>query len=400
MAAACLLFVLILCCGEPVLGRNGTMDDWTRLTNTLFSNYSKDVYPVYNLSEALSIDTTMFILSIMEFDEVSGVITLNGGLIHTWTDFRLTWDPSDYGGIEDILISSSLVWKPDVFLVSTAEDMRPFDSGNFDVRVYYNGVCQVGLGRRMVATCSVNMLKFPFDAHECVLLFMQWSVFPEERVLGFTRTDLMLDYYTANGEWTLAKSSVAMSATVPGGLCFTIHITRKPIYFTLSLIIPILLLCFLNPFVFLLPASSGERISYTITMFLSMAVYMSIIGDNLPKVSENMAGMSFFLLISLIYSGTLIILTIFTLRYEALAEVKDFPRIIRRITVCLKKRRKNTVINVRPSDPEEDSGKVDVSDDVDISKDDVMRSIDLSLFGTSLIVIVIFIGWFFFNLLS
>ncbi|XP_069102873.1 neuronal acetylcholine receptor subunit alpha-7-like [Argopecten irradians] len=376
-------------CGQSVQGRNGTMDDWIRLTNTLLTNYSKDVDPVYNLNETLFIDTGMFILSILDFDEVSGVITFNGGLYHTWTDFRLSWNPQDYGGIENILVSSSLVWKPSVFIINTAEDLTPFDSGKFEVRVMSNGRCIISPGRRIVTTCSVDMTKFPVDAHICEAALLQWGVMPEERALTFNRSDVNLDWYTPNGEWTLV-STVVENSTYPGGLRFTINISRKPVYFTLSLIIPIVLLCFLNPFVFLLPASSGERISYTITMFLSMAVYMSIIGDSLPKVSENMAGMSFFLLISLIYSGCLIVLTIFTLRFESLSDVKEFPNCIKRVTTCLKKRKNNKVQRAKSPDFEEECEKKNDSNDV-ITKDDVKGTIDKTLFITSFAVIVIFI---------
>ncbi|XP_033725751.1 acetylcholine receptor subunit beta-type unc-29-like [Pecten maximus] len=395
-----LLLALWSSCGQLVLGRSGTMDDWIRLNNTLFSNYSKEIYPVYDFNDTLVINTAMFLLSILDFDEIAGVITLNGGVGFSWTDFRLTWDPSNFGGIEDILINSTLAWTPKAYLLNTAEDMEPFNLKDFGIRLMYNGNCFIAPGKIMKATCSVDMSDFPLDSHLCSILITLWGVHIDETRLGYNSTEFIMQYYTANGEWDIVDTSVAYSTATVYGVFFNINIKRRPIFFALSLIIPILLLCFLNPFVFLIPASSGERISYTITMFLALAVYMSIIGDSLPSISENMAGMSFFLLITLICSSSLIILTIFTLRYEALSDVSDFPRIIRRLTICFMKKGKNKVnARIHCVDEKEEQRETDEID-CDIKKDDVIRWVNLSLFVTSQIVTMIVIIWFFCHLFT
>ncbi|XP_060072689.1 neuronal acetylcholine receptor subunit alpha-7-like [Ylistrum balloti] len=389
--------LMLLSAGQSVLGRKGTMDDWARLLNTLTSNYTKEIYPVYNLSETLTISMGMFLLSILDFNEVSGVISLNGGVNLNWIDFRLAWNPSEYGGLENILLNSSFVWTPKIFLMTTADDMEPFYLKDFEIRVYHDGRCSVAPGRRMMATCSVDMSQFPIDSHICELILLQWGAFEDETLLKYQSSRVFLSYYTHNGEWDLTKSYVTESQTMQGGLSFTIYITRRPMYWILSLIIPVLLLCFLNPFVFLLPASSGERISYTVTMFLSLAVYMTLIGDNLPKVSENMAFLSFFLLITLTYSGLLVILTIFTLRGELLSDVSKFPRCLRYLALCFKKirrtRRVTQAISQDDSEKEESEKTYDVSDN--LLKDDVMRVTDMLLFVTSLSAMLVITVCFF-----
>jgi hypothetical protein len=42
----------------------------------------------------------------------------------------------------------------------------------------------------------------------------------------------------------------------------------------------------LNVFVFLLPADSGERVGYAITMLLAIAVFLTISSDSLPAMSN------------------------------------------------------------------------------------------------------------------
>ncbi|XP_069102875.1 neuronal acetylcholine receptor subunit alpha-7-like [Argopecten irradians] len=392
---------------KPVHGGSGTMDDWIRLTDKVFANYTKGIYPLYNFSDTLSIDTTMFLLSILDFDELSGVITLSAGLSLTWTDYRLKWNVSDYGGIDYIQVNSSKIWKPKVYVTTAADDLSQFGNDDFDVTVRATGECGYSPGKLLRSTCSVDMTKFPVDTQSCHMQLMLWDSLSNVK-LTFTRTEFLMIYYIPNGEWDITKTSVSdyMGYGSPSRtLDFTLQITRRHIYFIVSLTIPILLLCFLNPFVFLLPASSGERISYTITMFLSLAVYMTLMGDNLPKVSENMAGMSYFLLICLIYSSVLIVLTIFTLRCEATKDVSEFPRWLRRITQSCRKLKSlkirsysKRVENVEePTEKKEHVAEAEIDTDYEclcVNHQDIMRVIDNSLFATSFSFIIIITIWF------
>jgi hypothetical protein len=55
-------------------------------------------------------------------------------------------------------------------------------------------------------------------------------------------------------------------------LYFHIAIKRRATFALLNLILPIFTMGILNLFVFLLPAESGERVGYAITVLLSIAV--------------------------------------------------------------------------------------------------------------------------------
>ncbi|OWF42827.1 Neuronal acetylcholine receptor subunit alpha-7 [Mizuhopecten yessoensis] len=114
----------------------------------------------------------------------------------------------------------------------------------------------------------------------------------------------------------------------------------------------------LTPVVFLLPASSGERINYSITMFLSLTVYMTIVSDSIPKVSEPMAGITYFTLVGLIYSSTVVLLTIVTIRFEAIDDVDKFPKwivsTVKRLVACCQKRRVAQVEDKAEGKPERD----------------------------------------------
>jgi hypothetical protein len=38
-----------------------------------------------------------------------------------WTDYKLTWPPSQYGGIDVVEIPSSDIWVPDIVLYNNAD---------------------------------------------------------------------------------------------------------------------------------------------------------------------------------------------------------------------------------------------------------------------------------------
>ena len=93
-----------------------------------------------------------------------------------------------------------------------------------------------------------------------------------------------------------------------------------------NIVLPILFLCILNVLVFILPAESGERVSYAITVLLAIAVFMTIISDTLPKKSEPLPLISYFLIIDLIVSALTSLFTILNLRIYHKREGKAFPR--------------------------------------------------------------------------
>ncbi|KAH3694719.1 neuronal acetylcholine receptor subunit beta-2-like [Dreissena polymorpha] len=58
----------------------------------------------------------------------------------------------------------------------------------------------------------------------------------------------------------------------------------------------------LNILVFLIPTECGERISFCLTVLLSIAVFLTLVGDNLPKNSSPMSLFSYYLVSVLVIS--------------------------------------------------------------------------------------------------
>ena len=76
----------------------------------------------------------------------------------------------------------------------------------------------------------------------------------------------------------------------------------------INIVIPIVFLGLLNPFVFLLPHESGERVTFSVTILLSFTVFLNVIGDNVPKTSSPMPFLCHYVVIVLITSGIITLL--------------------------------------------------------------------------------------------
>jgi hypothetical protein len=61
-----------------------------------------------------------------------------------------------------------------------------------------------------------------------------------------------------------------MTSTIyyDGIVHFDVYIKRKPLFLCITLVLPILLVSFVNLFVFILPIGSGERTSFSVTIII------------------------------------------------------------------------------------------------------------------------------------
>ena len=164
----------------------------------------------------------------------------------------------------------------------------------------------------------------------------------------------VLDEFESNSEWDVIETSAYEDEeTTDSDVVFTIKLKRKPLYVLLSVIMPIIMLAVLNIFVFVLPSDCGEKASYSITVFLAFAVFLSIISATFPENSEVVALFSIYLIIQTLQS------TIITLIALILTRVISFdsqgipvpPRLIWCLKVitfscCFKKCRRNQVISI------------------------------------------------------
>lgn len=55
-------------------------------------------------------------MAIVLQDPEKDMLNSDAWLKFTWTDSRLTWDPSEYGGLKNMRVSPDQLWLPDTLL--------------------------------------------------------------------------------------------------------------------------------------------------------------------------------------------------------------------------------------------------------------------------------------------
>lgn len=279
--------------------------------------YDKRIRPTNILNEPVRATIDFSLTGINAFDLVSQKLTTTGYLYVWWTDEFLSWESSSFNGIEQVLLPQDDVWKPDIALQNSYEKLSEHGDKFLNVRVDSSGEILWYPYEIFKTTCSVTVKYFPFDAQTCHLKFIPWSSNQEEVNLTKGSKDVDLERYEENGEWDLLAANIeSKHLDGEGAVIISLFMKRKPLFYVLNILFPVLLLSFLNVFVFLLPADSGEKISFSITVFLAFAVFLTIVSTSIPKNSniDDTTIFGIYLLLLEIKSTLVLVSTVLLLR--------------------------------------------------------------------------------------
>ena len=332
-----MLHVLVICILMPYMIQAGTFEDGVALNANLTSGYDTNIRPLQDQSQTLVVDVTLFAIALQEFDEVLERFSLVSVLHIKWTDEKLTWDPSDYGGINSTFFGYEQVWVPELIITNPSEKIDSFGKKWQRIRYESDGRALWKPGAFIQATCGINAYYFPFDIQECAVETFIWGYQPSEVRLTAGRNTVIMDYMTKHGTWDIIDTNVEVVNTGPASSAkFRFRLERKPQYMIINILLPILFLNLLNVLVFLLPAESGERVSYSITVLLSIAVFMTIVSDTLPTTSEPLPLISYTLLGSFSVSSVTTVITVLNLRLFNSKEDERVPHWLIRVYLGFK----------------------------------------------------------------
>lgn len=297
--------LIILFCGFDCY----TSDDVKRFLEDKTPNYNKGIRPIVNQSATMYVDIAFNLVAIQEFDEVKQTMSLTGFFVASWNDEFMQWDPVQYGGMTYVTLETEQFWKPNIVLGNSAGKIEKLTENWNVINFIYNGTTNFLFADAFSVACNVDITYYPWDKQTCGLYVSVLPYATLEIFLVNTNKKLLSTYFTENGAWTFVDSDVKYLDETKTTLNFSITIERKPLFLAINVILPIVFMSFLNAIVFFIPAESGERISYNITVFLSIAVFLTLVSDNLPKTSDPMALFSFYILSILVISICIIFAT-------------------------------------------------------------------------------------------
>ncbi|MEQ2244590.1 Neuronal acetylcholine receptor subunit alpha-3 [Ilyodon furcidens] len=290
-----------------------------RLFRKLFRRYNQFIRPVENVSDPVTVEFELSISQLVKVDEVNQIMETNLWLRHIWNDYKLRWTPADFDGIEFIRVPSNKIWRPDIVLYNNAV-------GDFLVEdktkalLKFDGTITWVPPAIFKSSCPMDITYFPFDYQNCSMKFGSWTYDKAKIDLVLIGSKVNLKDFWESGEWEIIdapgyKHDIKYNCCeeIYPDITYSFYIRRLPLFYTINLIIPCLLISFLTVLVFYLPSDCGEKVTLCISVLLSLTVFLLVITETIPSTSLVIPLIGEYLLFTMIFVTLSIVITVFVL---------------------------------------------------------------------------------------
>jgi hypothetical protein len=235
-----------------------------------------------------------------------------------WKDEFLVWNAS-VSKKEKITRNSSQIWIPDIMIGNNRDyGMRLVERDFGDVIINNDGRVWAWPYINCDIRFSADITKYPFDKQELEIGLLSWTGNADEFQMNIPVYWDPLSLYDEDGEWSMLTHNLANFNQSFGEekpynfVIYTFTIQRKWLYPVLSIIAPVSLTSLINVLVFILPVAGHEKISLSISVFLTMAVFLTIANNTLPKTSQGVSFLVVYLSLQMISSVlTILFATVF-----------------------------------------------------------------------------------------
>ena len=312
--------------------------------------------PPYDDDDEVYLSIKFEMKSILEIDEVQGALATVGSLIVNWRDHRLAWDPMIHRLI-NIYVPQEKVWKPYLVLENGIRTAEELGSSRGLIEVSHDGYVFWRPFAVFTSQCQIEMTYYPYDKQTCDITFKLRSYRVTDVVI--TGADFVKEHSYSNSIWDIESMTTNLGTTdaeIRSFVSFRLNLKRKPIFFFVNMILPILIVGFISNTVFIIPSSTGEKTGFSVTMFLSFAVYLTIVSDQLPKNSDKIALINIYIVVEVCLSVLTLVITSVQVRISSRRNsqsVKGIYMILINIAKFkIGRQRSNKVIEISPQ-PEE-----------------------------------------------
>ena len=157
-----------------------------------------------------------------------------------------------------------------------------------------------------------------------------------------------------NGEWDVLSFTSRLhdeqyenSDAPVSQIIYSVKLKRRPTYFFLYLIFPVLAIVFLSLLIFKIPPDTGERIGFAVTILLTMGVYLMVISQDLPRKADNapLVGVLYVTLFYVMVLGTVTGVITAGISFK----ITTPPQWLRKMVIKLTKKKSKKVGAIRSS---------------------------------------------------
>ncbi|XP_077387291.1 5-hydroxytryptamine receptor 3A isoform X2 [Festucalex cinctus] len=258
--------------------------------------YLANFRPVKHWKQVTSVELYLLLFGILQ-DEKLQTVTTHVWIETLWKNDFLKWKPSDFCNITQFSIPKSMLWTPDINIQEDASDSGSIQKSNY-LTVFANGMLKMTARQRLTSTCTLNLYIFPFDQQNCNITFSAMNTHDQAIQLGTVRgdeyiTNISEQSMVTHGEWSLMHLEVLTNVTSGekpkiSNLIYKVTIQRKPMLYVVIFIIPLCYLLVLDVASYFVGEGRGEKLSFKITVLLSISVLLLILKDMLPSTEDNL----------------------------------------------------------------------------------------------------------------
>ncbi|XP_065170452.1 acetylcholine receptor subunit alpha-like isoform X2 [Atheta coriaria] len=274
--------------------------DAKRLYDDLLSNYNKLVRPVVNTSDVLRVCIKLKLSQLIDVNLKNQIMTTNLWVEQSWYDYKLRWEPKEYGGVQMLHVPSDHIWRPDIVLYNNAD-------GNYEVtlmtkaNIYYNGLVVWQPPAVYKSSCAIDVEFFPYDVQTCVLKLGSWTYdgfkvdlrhMDEKAGSNVVEVGVDLSEFYMSVEWDILEVPAVRNEKFYTccdepylDITFNITMRRKTLFYTVNIIIPCMGISFLTVLTFYLPSDSGEKVTLSISILISLHVFFLLVVEIIPPTS-------------------------------------------------------------------------------------------------------------------
>ncbi|XP_059351872.1 acetylcholine receptor subunit alpha-like 1 isoform X2 [Daphnia carinata] len=303
--------------------------DAKRLYEDLLTDYNRLIRPVGNNSDRLTVKLGLKLSQLIDVNLKNQIMTTNMWVEQEWFDYKLKWDPEEYGGVKTLHVPSENIWLPDIVLYNNAD-------GNYEVTIMtkailrHDGTVTWKPPAIYKSFCEIDVEYFPFDEQTCYMKFGSWTSdgntvdlqhlhqTPDSNVI---QVGIDLREYYLSVEWDIMEVPAQRNEkyysccgdTPFPDIFFNITLRRKTLFYTVNLIIPCVGISCLSVLVFYLPADSGEKMSLCVSILLSLTVFFLLLAEIIPPTSLTVPLLGKYLLFTMILVTLSVLVTIIVL---------------------------------------------------------------------------------------
>ncbi|EFO94998.1 hypothetical protein CRE_09273 [Caenorhabditis remanei] len=281
--------------------------DQKRLWDDLFKGYDPTISAIYTLHKSQWINQnktihppitelklTMAMLKLVDVVEVEEKITFLFDYIAEYTDYRLKWNPLEYGGISHIYVPQRAIWLPEITIADAHEvKFSESDDAPRTAWINYNGTAGFYTSTVSSVICQLDVFKFPMDQHECGVSVLFHTYFADEYEIKGVMEPLAKPLsQLGNGEWKVtyigvAEEDISDSANIGSTQKFIARFQRNPGFYVALVMIPAFFINFLSIIaLFINIENVGEKLTVGLTNIMAMTFILVILAADLPKTAR------------------------------------------------------------------------------------------------------------------